>query len=217
MRILDIVAEPLIVHGVITRSDRDRLRQEVGDLLERCGMPRHCIDRYPHEFSGGQRQRICIARALALRPRFVVCDEPTSALDVSVQAQILNLLKDLQAGIAATGSGSASGGPIPSAASPSAPPHRMSYLFISHDMGVINHMCDEIAVMYAGRIVEHGPREQVIHDPQHAYTKALLSAVPVADPGRARFGRAARRRSNSAVAQSAGAPSGAASGKGITP
>lgn len=155
MRILDIVAEPLIVHGVIARSDRDRLRQEVGDLLERCGMPRHCIDRYPHEFSGGQRQRICIARALALRPRFVVCDEPTSALDVSVQAQILNLLKDLQE------------------------EYQLTLLFIAHDLAVVRHMSDRIVVMHHGKIVEQGDAAQICENPRHDYTQKLLDAVPV--------------------------------------
>lgn len=170
MRVLDIVAEPLIVHGLVEPGQHEKLRHEVEGLLERCGMPRHCVDRYPHEFSGGQRQRICIARALALRPRFLICDEPTSALDVSVQAQILNLLRDLQT---------------------SASDVRMSYLFISHDMGVINHMCDHIAVMHRGVIVEHGPRDRIIHEPRHEYTRTLLAAVPVADPARRTHARQA--------------------------
>lgn len=152
MRVWQIVAEPLLVHKVETR--RAALRERAAALLERCGMPGHVLDRYPHEFSGGQRQRIGIARAIALNPRFIVCDEPTSALDVSVQAQIVNLLCDLQHDLG------------------------MSYLFISHDMGVIHHMCARIAVMYAGRIVEEGPREQIVHDPQHPYTRKLLAAVP---------------------------------------
>jgi ABC-type oligopeptide transport system ATPase subunit len=138
----------------------DELRVRVEDLLERCGLWRQAADRYPHEFSGGQRQRIGVARAIALRPRLIICDEPTSALDVSIQSQILNLLADLQEEF------------------------RLSYLFISHDMAVIHHVCDRIAVMYDGRIVELGDRDQIIHDPQHAYTKALLSAVPEADPHR---------------------------------
>jgi len=160
MRIAGIVGEPLSVHGLA--KDRDDLRHQVEAALQRCGMPKSAADRYPHEFSGGQRQRIGIARALALKPRFIVCDEPTSALDVSIQAQILNLLADLQREMG------------------------LSYLFISHDMAVIQHMCAEIAVMYRGQIVEHGPRERIINDPQHDYTRSLLSAVPEPDPRRLR-------------------------------
>jgi len=156
MRIAAIVGEPLIVHGLIT--DKAELRDAVEKLLVRCGMPAAAADRYPHEFSGGQRQRIGIARALALQPKFIVCDEPTSALDVSIQAQIINLLSDLQSEFG------------------------LSYLFISHDMAVIQHVCKNIAVMYKGKIVEHGPREQIIEDPQHKYTQSLLSAVPEPDP-----------------------------------
>ena len=155
MRVGRIVGEPLQVHGI---SSGDELRARVGDLLQRCGLRPDAAGRYPHEFSGGQRQRIGIARALALQPRLVICDEPTSALDVSVQSQILNLLKDLQ---------ESSG---------------MSYLFISHDMAVIHHVCDRIAVMLDGRIVEMGDRDQIINDPRHDYTRALLSAVPQPDP-----------------------------------
>ncbi len=156
MSIRSIVGEPLRVHGVV--SDADELRERVGTLLERCGMPRTAAERYPHEFSGGQRQRICIARALALEPSFIVCDEPTSALDVSIQAQVLNLLKDLQRDLG------------------------LSYLFISHDMAVIQHMCDRIAVMKAGKVVEAGSKRAVITSPGHDYTRALLKAVPVARP-----------------------------------
>jgi len=158
MRISAIVGEPLKVHGLV--SDKDELRHRVEELLERCGMPRLAADRYPHEFSGGQRQRIGIARALALDPKFIVCDEPTSALDVSIQSQILNLLADLRDELG------------------------LSYLFISHDMAVVQHICDRVAVMYNGKIVEAGTREEVIENPQHAYTRALLSAVPEADPTR---------------------------------
>ncbi|MEM7622624.1 MAG: ATP-binding cassette domain-containing protein [Planctomycetota bacterium] len=162
MRIASIVGEPLEVHGMA--SGKDELRAKVEELLERCGMPRTAADRYPHEFSGGQRQRIGIARALALGPDFVVCDEPTSALDVSIQAQIVNLLGELQSELG------------------------LSYLFISHDMAVIQHVCTRIAVMLRGEIVEIGERDQILHDPQHEYTKRLLSAVPNADPKRRSVG-----------------------------
>jgi len=155
MRVGRIVGEPLQVHGI---SSGDELRDRVGELLQRCGLERDAADRYPHEFSGGQRQRIGIARALALKPRLIICDEPTSALDVSIQSQILNLLKDLQES------------------------YGLSYLFISHDMAVIHHVCDRIAVMLDGRIVEMGDRDQIINDPRHDYTRALLSAVPQPDP-----------------------------------
>jgi ABC-type oligopeptide transport system ATPase subunit len=160
MRIAGIVGEPLVVHGLV--KGRDQLRHRVETLLERCGMPRAAADRYPHEFSGGQRQRIGIARALALEPRFIVCDEPTSALDVSIQAQIINLLGDLQSEFG------------------------LSYLFISHDMAVIQHVCRRIAVMYKGQIVEEGPREKILGAPEHKYTQSLLSAVPEPDPRRKR-------------------------------
>jgi oligopeptide transport system ATP-binding protein len=160
MRIASIVGEPLVVHGL--GGTRDQLRGKVEELLERYGMPRSAADRYPHEFSGGQRQRIGIARALALGPRFIVCDEPTSALDVSIQAQIVNLLGDLQRDLG------------------------LSYLFISHDMAVVQHVCRRIAVMYKGKIVEAGSRDQIMQDPQHPYTKRLLSAVPNPDPRGAR-------------------------------
>jgi ABC-type oligopeptide transport system ATPase subunit len=158
MRIASIVGEPLIIHGLVT--DKAELRERVESLLERCGMPRAAADRYPHEFSGGQRQRIGIARALALEPKFIVCDEPTSALDVSIQAQVINLLMDLQEEF------------------------QLSYLFISHDMAVIQHVCKRIAVMYKGKIVEEGTRENIIENPQHRYTQSLLSAVPEPDPHR---------------------------------
>ncbi len=152
MRVWKIVAEPLLVHKLATKPDE--LRTRAVQLLERCGMPASAADRYPHQFSGGQRQRIGIARALALDPKFIVCDEPTSALDVSIQSQIINLLTDLQRDLGLT------------------------YLFISHDMAVVSHTCQRIAVMLRGKLVEQGPREQIIEDPQHAYTRELLSAVP---------------------------------------
>lgn len=158
MRIASIVGEPLVIHGMI--ESKAELRERVENILERCGMPRAAADRYPHEFSGGQRQRIGIARALALEPKFIVCDEPTSALDVSIQAQVINLLMDLQKEF------------------------NLSYLFISHDMAVIQHVCKRIAVMYKGKIVEEGTRDEIIENPQHRYTQSLLSAVPEPDPHR---------------------------------
>ncbi|MDA1105894.1 MAG: ATP-binding cassette domain-containing protein [Planctomycetota bacterium] len=159
MRVGSIIGEPIEVHGLATG---DELQERVESLLVRCGLWAGAADRYPHEFSGGQRQRIGIARALALEPKLIVCDEPTSALDVSVQSQILNLLSDLQDEFS------------------------LSYLFISHDMAVIHHICDRIAVMWKGRIVEEGDRDSIIHRPQHPYTQALLSAVPECDPRRKR-------------------------------
>lgn len=159
MRVGSIIGEPLEVHGIVPR---DQVQKRVGELLTRCGLWPGAADRYPHEFSGGQKQRIGIARALALEPRLIVCDEPTSALDVSIQSQVLNLLADLQREF------------------------KLSYLFISHDMAVIHHACQRIAVMWNGKIVEHGTRDEVIHAPKHAYTQALLSAVPEPDPRRRR-------------------------------
>jgi ABC-type oligopeptide transport system ATPase subunit len=159
MRVGRIVAEPLEVHGI---ASGDELRDRTERLLERCGLWKAAADRYPHEFSGGQRQRIGIARALALNPSLIVCDEPTSALDVSIQSQILNLLKDLQSEFG------------------------LSYLFISHDMAVIHHICDRVAVMYDGKIVEAGTRDEIIRSPRHPYTQRLLAAVPEADPRRPR-------------------------------
>ncbi|MBM4007576.1 MAG: ABC transporter ATP-binding protein [Planctomycetes bacterium] len=159
MRVGRIVGEPLEVHGI---AKGDALRDMVEKLLERCGLWKAAADRYPHEFSGGQRQRIGIARALALNPSLIVCDEPTSALDVSIQSQILNLLKELQAEFG------------------------LSYLFISHDMAVIHHICDRVAVMYDGKIVEAGTRDEIIRSPKHPYTQRLLAAVPEADPRRPR-------------------------------
>jgi len=156
MRVGRIIGEPLEVHGLTKGDDETRVRVE--ELLVRCGLWKQAADRYPHEFSGGQRQRIGIARALSLNPRLIVCDEPTSALDVSIQSQILNLLADLQQEMG------------------------LSYLFISHDMAVIHHICDRIAVMYNGKIVEEGSRDEIIKSPKHEYTQALLSAVPEADP-----------------------------------
>jgi len=162
-----IVAEPLEVHSIGTRRGR---AERVRSLLEVVGFNPNFTNRYPHEFSGGQRQRIGIARALALSPKLIVCDEPVSALDVSIQAQILNLLKDLQRDFGLT------------------------YLFISHDLGVVRTMSDEIAVMNNGELVEVGPAEQVYSQPRHEYTKALFTAVPVPDPRRQKERKAERAR-----------------------
>ena len=174
MTVGDIVAEPLDVHGVGTRKTR---RESVRHLLELVGFNPHFTNRYPHEFSGGQRQRIGIARALALNPRLIVCDEPVSALDVSIQAQILNLLKDLQREF------------------------NLTYLFIAHDLAVVRAMSDDIAVMNKGKIVELGPADEVYRNPQNEYTKALLAAVPVPDPRKMRERKAERRRLRHALAE----------------
>jgi oligopeptide transport system ATP-binding protein len=167
MTVGGIVAEPLEVHGLGSRKSRG---ETVRRLLEVVGFNPNFTNRYPHEFSGGQRQRIGIARALALNPKLIICDEPVSALDVSIQAQILNLLKDLQRDFGLT------------------------YLFISHDLAVVRTMSDEIAVMNQGKLVEVGPAEQVYSQPKDEYTKALFTAVPVPDPRRQRERKAERGR-----------------------
>ena len=157
MRVASIVGEGLDIHRLGTRHER---RARVAELLELVGLPPDAAGRYPHEFSGGQRQRIGIARALAVGPRFIVADEAVSALDVSIQAQILNLLQDLQRRLGLT------------------------LLFIAHDLRVVEHMSDRVAIMYLGRIVECGPRAEIYRNPRHPYTRTLLSAVPVPDPRR---------------------------------
>jgi len=155
MLIRDIIAEPMLVHGV---AKGEELRERVISLMEKVGLNPEHLYRYPHEFSGGQRQRIGVARALALNPDLVILDEPTSALDVSVQAQILNMLNDLQAEF------------------------NLTYLFISHDLSTIRYMCDRVAVMYLGKVVELAPKAELFKHPMHPYTEALISVIPIPDP-----------------------------------
>ena len=155
IRIGAAIGEAVVDHGIVSKKD---IRDKVLEVLNICGLAPYHIDRYPHEFSGGQRQRIGIARALILNPEFIVLDEPVSALDVSIQAQIINLLKDLQSN------------------------NGLTYLFISHDLSVVEHVCDTIAVMYLGSMAELAPRDELFKNPLHPYTKALLSAVPIPDP-----------------------------------
>jgi ABC-type glutathione transport system ATPase component len=155
----EAVSEPAFIQNLVAPRDR---RDLAADLVARTGLPRDCVDRYPHQFSGGQRQRLSIARALSARPRLIVADEPVSALDVSVARQVTDLMRQLQE------------------------EEGLAFLFISHDMAVVERMAHRIAVMKAGRIVEEGPAVQVLRDPQHAYTRALIAAVPVPDPTRRR-------------------------------
>ncbi|AMX98121.1 ABC transporter ATP-binding protein [Mesorhizobium ciceri] len=164
MRVGDLVAEPLLIHGIASKEERS---QRVAALFERVGLSPDQMELYPHEFSGGQRQRVCIARALALRPKLIIADESVSALDVSVQARVLDLLKELQREFG------------------------VAYLFISHDMAVVENISDRVAVMYLGQIVEMGTRDQVFSNPRHPYTRRLIEAVPVPDPAqrRSRFAR----------------------------
>lgn len=181
MTVEDIVMEPLFIHGAKRGAET---RAMVASMLSMVGLPSRALERFPHEFSGGQRQRIGIARALILRPRFVVCDEPVSALDVSVQAQIVNLLRDLQREL------------------------RLTYLFIAHDLAVVKHISDRVAVMYLGKIVEVAEKRQLYVSPLHPYTQALIAAVPVDHPSRRARGRAERQRLDGDIPSPMHPPSG---------
>ncbi len=155
MPVGEIIGEAVREHGIVSKEEYE---EYIDKIMDDCGLQPFQKDRYPHEFSGGQRQRICIARALALNPEFIVCDEPVSALDVSIQAQIINLLKDLQT------------------------KRKLTYLFISHDLSVVEHISDSVGVMYLGNLVEYGDTKDIFKNPLHPYTKALFSAIPVPDP-----------------------------------
>ena len=179
MTVGEIVREPLLVHRIGTKAEQV---EKVRDLLETVGMASETLDRYPHEFSGGQRQRIGIARALALDPKLVIADEPVSALDVSVQSQVLNLMVRLQR------------------------ERGLTYVFISHDLSVVEHVSDVVAIMYLGRIVEQGPVQQIFERPAHPYTRALLEAVPAPDPRRRRRVVPVQGESPSAVSPPPGCP-----------
>ena len=159
MRVSEIIAEPLVIHRIGNASDR---RRRVARLMERVGLAADQLSRFPHEFSGGQRQRIGIARALAVSPKLIIADEPVSALDLSIQAQIINLLQEVKVELG------------------------LSFLFITHDLSVLRHLSDRIAVMYLGRIVETGSRDALLDTPLHPYTEALLSAIPSIDPEKRR-------------------------------
>ena len=155
MTVGEIVGEAVKVHNIVPK---EQYKDYIVDIMTKCGLQPHYFDRYPHEFSGGQRQRICIAKALALKPKLVICDEPVSALDVSIQAQIINLFKDLQES------------------------EHLSYIFISHDLSVVEHISDYVGVMYLGTMVEYGTKREMFDTPMHPYTKALFSAIPIPDP-----------------------------------
>lgn len=155
MPVGEIIGEAVKVHRIVPKEE---YKEYILHVMAECGLPAHYFERYPHEFSGGQRQRICIARSLALKPQLIICDEPVSALDVSIQAQIINLLKDLQE------------------------KQKLTYIFISHDLSVVKHISDEVGVMYLGSMVEYADTDAIFDKPLHPYTQALLSAVPVPDP-----------------------------------
>ena len=155
MRVGDAIGEPLIAHGL---ASKENVREKVIEILKTCGLEDYYIDRFPHQFSGGQRQRIVIARAIALAPEFIVADEPVSSLDVSIQAQIINLFSDLRK------------------------EKGLAYLFISHDLSVVEHLCDKIAIIYLGNIVEIATSDEIFNNPKHPYTKALISAIPSINP-----------------------------------
>ena len=158
MTVSQAIAAPLLIQGVYTAKEKDTIQKKVLEMMDVVGLARRLINSYPHELDGGRRQRIGIARALALNPKFIVCDEPVSALDVSIQAQVLNLMQDLQQQMGLT------------------------YLFITHNLAVVKHLSDQIVVMYLGQLVEQAPPEELFRNPKHPYTKALLSAIPVPDP-----------------------------------
>lgn len=158
MTVSEAIIEPLIVQGIYSKSDRVGINKQVEKVMELVGLAKRLVNTYPHELDGGRRQRIGIARALAVSPKFIVCDEPVSALDVSIQAQILNLMQDLQDEL------------------------NLTYMFITHDLSVVKHFANDIAVMYLGQMVEKAPSEILFKNPVHPYTKALLSAIPVPDP-----------------------------------
>ena len=179
MTVEDIVSEPLVIHGEATNAAK-----RVTDMLTLVGLPARARERFPHEFSGGQRQRIGIARALILNPKFVVCDEPVSALDVSVQAQIVNLLQDLQGELGLT------------------------YLFIAHDLGVVKHISTRVAVMYLGKVVEVAAKHRLYAEPKHPYTRGLIASVPVTHPSQRARGRAERKRLEGDIPSALNPPSG---------
>lgn len=158
MTVKEAIAEPLIIQKVLNSWNKNEIEKTVYDIMDRVGLSRRLINSYPHELDGGRRQRIGVARAIVLRPQFIVCDEPVSALDVSIQAQVLNLMQDLQKDMGLT------------------------YMFITHDLSVVKHLSTDIAVMYLGQLVEKAPAKELFHNPLHPYTNALLSAIPIPDP-----------------------------------